>query len=368
MIIPGGIGTGKNNMGVPVLEQLVKLLSKEFDVTVFSLFKINESYRPDNFQLIGINGHNFVSRSMNLVATFKRLHANRKFSVVHGFWAMPSGFFAVCLAKIFRLKSIVSILGGDAISLPEIGYGQLQKTLNKKLIFWTLRQADEVISLTRYLIGNLNNLNFYRNDIKVIPWGIDTRLFTYKPRRSGDVIQFYHIANLHPVKDQLTLLKAFRLIADHIPARLTIIGEGADLNRLESWIADLRLEKDVVRLDQLAYNSLPHHYHQADVLLHTSLSEGQSEVVTEAMSCGVIVCGTSVGLMYDLPECCFSVPVHDYENLAKGVLNLLGDTDRLNEIRERAHAWCSAHSIEWTAGELAKVYRSLYDRMPRTID
>ena len=346
-------------MGVPVLEQLVKLLSREFEVTVFSLFKINESYHPSNFQLIAINGGNFISKSMNLIATFKGLHANRKFSIVHGFWAMPSGLLAVCLAKIFRLKSVVSILGGDAISLPEINYGQLQKALNRRLIFWTLRNANEVISLTRYLIRNLNSLNFYRNDIKVIPWGIDTGLFTYKPHERGDVIQFYHIANLHPVKDQLTLLRAFRVIADQIPARLTIIGEGVDLHRLESWITSLKLEKEIVRLDQIPYSSLPDHYHQADVLLHTSLSEGQSEVVTEAMSCGVIVCGTSVGLMYDLPECCFAVPVHDYENLAKGVLTLLSNRERQNEIRERAHVWCSTHSIDWTADELIRVYRSL---------
>jgi hypothetical protein len=52
IIIPGGIGTGKNNIGVPVMERLIRLLSSHFDITVFSLFRINKDYSPTGFTLI----------------------------------------------------------------------------------------------------------------------------------------------------------------------------------------------------------------------------------------------------------------------------------------------------------------------------
>ena len=109
----------------------------------------------------------------------------------------------------------------------------------------------------------------------------------------------------------------------------------------------------------MPYEDLVSHYHQADVLLHTSLSEGQSEVVTEAMSCGVLVCGTKVGLMYDQPTCCISVPVQEAEMLAQEVLKILHDAGRINMIRRNAYAWSSAHSIYWTAAEVSKLYRLL---------
>jgi hypothetical protein len=63
--------------------------------------------------------------------------------------------FAVILARILGVKSIVSILGGDAIALPEINYGQLQRPLSRMLILWTLQRADEVVVLTKYLLHNL---------------------------------------------------------------------------------------------------------------------------------------------------------------------------------------------------------------------
>ena len=75
----------------------------------------------------------------------------------------------------------------------------------------------------------------------------------------------------------------------------------------------------------LPYEQLPAYYSKADILLHTSLSEGQSEVVTEAMSSGVLVCGTKVGLMYDEPSCCVAVDVRDHVALADRVLEILKD-------------------------------------------
>lgn len=106
----------------------------------------------------------------------------------------------------------------------------------------------------------------------------------------------------------------------------------------------------------MPYQDLPQVYHRADILLHTSLSEGQCEVVTEAMSCGVIVCGTRVGLMYDLPQACVTVSVGDHRGLADAVLKLLADPTRMNELRRRAHEWTSVHDVEWTANRLKALY------------
>jgi glycosyltransferase involved in cell wall biosynthesis len=106
----------------------------------------------------------------------------------------------------------------------------------------------------------------------------------------------------------------------------------------------------------LPYEELPNYYKNADVLLHTSLSEGQSEVVTEAMSSGVLVCGTRVGLMYDLPNCCLSVPVQDFEILGFSVLKLLNDPQRIKEIRSNAYAWSKIHTIHWTADRIKELY------------
>ena len=355
IIIPGGIGTGKGNLGVPVLERLVKLLSKDFEITVFSLFRVNHDYRPVGFEVIDVSHRVSLLRFVKLVLSVRQHHRKKAFRVIHGFWALPSGMFAVLLAKILNIKSIVSILGGDAIALSQINYGQLQRPLPRKLILWTLQRADVVVVLTRYLLDNLKKAGLTRNEIQIIPWGIDTELFSFKSKPISSPVKILHIANLHPVKDQETLLRAFKLISAQADAHLTIIGEGVLEDQVKSLAASLNLH-NVSFVDPLPYDRLPEYYQKADILMHTSLSEGQSEVVTEAMSCGVVVCGTRVGLLYDIPDSCVSVNVGDYHDLASETLNLLKNPSRFNELKHNAREWTRMHSIYWTVEQIKECY------------
>lgn len=356
IVIPGGIGTGYNNIGVPVLERIVKVLSADFGVTVFQLFPVNKNFKVSEFELIDVHSRYPIIKYLRFYLAFRKIQRAKNFQAVHGLWSFPCGFLAVLVGKIFKIKSIVSVLGGDAIALPEIQYGQLLHPLKKKFILWTLTRADEANALTQYLIDNLKKHGLDRKDLKIIPWGIDTTQFAFREKPLSNPVEFLHIGNLHPVKDQETLLKAFKIISDKVPARLTIIGEGVSEGIVKESISQLYLESKVTLRGLLPYEELPVYYQRADVLLHTSVSEGQSEVVTEAMSCGVLVCGTQAGLIYDLPDCCVSVPVRDFENLGNTVLKLLDDPQRMNEIKNNARAWTNIHTIRWTAHQLKELY------------
>lgn len=357
MIIPGGIGTGRMNIGIPVLEELVRLLAEEAEVVVFSLFRVNHDYHPKGFALISIPNQNIFTRSFRSLWLFWRLHRQHPFDVVHGYWALPSGLIAVILGKLFKVRSVVSVLGGDAASVPSIRYGQLRSPVQKILVLWTLNQADERTALTRYSMANLIGAGL-KKTVKVIPWGIDPNRFFNKGKSKGDPVRFLHIGNLTSVKDQSTLLRAFELICQKVKARLTIIGEGPSETQLKALATQLGIQDRLVFMDIQPYEALPDYYHRSDILLHTSLSEGQSEVVTEAMSCGLLVCGTRVGLMADLPEACITVDVGDYRSLAEAVIRVLGDQDRINELRSKASEWTRAHPIQWTVERIGELYNA----------
>jgi len=355
IIIPGGIGTGKGNLGVPVLEQLVRRLSADFELTVFSLFRINSDYRPVGFELIDVSHSVRLIKFAKLLWAVTRNHRKKNFRAIHGFWALPSGVLAVSLAKVLRVKSIVSILGGDAISIPEINYGQLQRPLSRKLILWALRRTDHLVVMSKYLIDNLKKAGLERDGIQVIPFGIDTNLFPFTMKPMSRPFQFLHIANLHPVKDQETLIRAFKIISEQVPAELTIIGEGIMEDHVKSLTASLGL-RNVSFLDPLPYDQLPRYYQKADFLLHTSLSEGQPVVASEAMSSGVVVCGTKVGLMYDEPTFCIAVDVKDYNALANATLDVIRDEKKFRWIQQNAFEWAAAHSMSWTIERLKSCY------------
>ena len=355
LIIPGGIGTGPGNMGVPVLERQVRLLMNDFDICVFSLAKVNDDYKAEGFELINIPYNNPIIRSIALLYLFSKKHFKKRFDIVHGFWALPAGFLAVIIGKFFRIKSVVSVLGGDAIYLPEINYGQLRSKLSQKLVVWTLHNASAPIALTKYLEDNLKHYGLTK-DLQIIPWGIDTDLFIYKEKVATFPMQFLHIGNLHPVKDQVTLLNAFKIISDKISAHLTIIGRGELKDTIKELISKLKLADKVTLIDPLPYESLPSFYHRSNMLLHTSLSEGQCEVVTEAMSAGVVVCGTSVGIMYDKPDCCVTVDVKNFNDLASRVLQLIEDDEQLRLLKSNAYKFATTHDIHWTIREIQKIY------------
>lgn len=358
IIIPGGIGTGRNNIGVPVLERIVKLLAVDFNITVIQLFKTNDDYTASGFELIDVYSPYPWLKSVKAIVALWKAHRKKNFVVIHGFWILPGGFLAVVLGKILNVKSIVSVLGGDAVGLRSINYGQLLNPFYKWLSQYTIRQAGEVMALTQYLVNNLQKAGIARNAIRIVPWGIDTGLFNFQEKPLQHPVQFLHIANLHPVKDQPTLLRAFARIVGETPAHLTIIGEGAKEQPLKMMANELNISEYITFQGLIPYEQLPEQYKKADILLHTSLSEGQSEVVTEAMSSGLLVCGTEVGLLFDLPECCVAVPVGDHQALAQETLKIIRNPERLAYIRKAAHQWTQTHSILWTAECTKSLYAS----------
>ena len=358
IIIPGGLGTGRNNMGVPVLEQIVNLLSLQFEINVFQLYKVNDDYVARGFNLIGFKSGNKLLQYFRFFYSFYHLHKQKKFEVVHGFWVWPCGFLAVILGKIFKIRSIVSVLGGDGSSVPEIDYGHLTNRFTRNLILWTLKNSNEANALTQFLVNNLHRAGLKRK-LQVIPWGIDQNVFLFVNKSVQDPIQFLHIANLSALKDQETLLRSFEIIHRTMTSHLTIIGEGDGESKVTALINKLNLNDCVSLRKQLPYNELPSVYQQSDILLHTSLSEGQSEVVTEAMSCGVLVCGTHVGLIADLSDqCCLSVAPKDFQNLANKVIELLNSKENLNSTRRSARAWTEKHSLQWTVRQYELIYKN----------
>lgn len=357
IIIPGGIGTGRDNAGVPVLEQTVQHLAEEFVVTVFQLHKKNDDYVAHNFRLIDIQHRSAFRKWWTLFLTFKKLHRKNRFNAVHAFWAMPCGFFAVLLGKHFGIKSLISLQGGDAIALPEIDYGQLLHPMRRRLVLWSLEHCTHLLCPTKFMHDNLIRAGLRRSAIEFIPLGVDTTVFSYIEKEPGDPLQFLHIGNFNHVKDQATLLRAFKLISDQTAARLTIIGEGELEETLRLLVNELQLSEKVAFIKPVPQQILPSFYHAADVLLHTSLSEGHPIVVEEAMSCGVLVCGTSVGLLYDLPACCVRVDVKDYKALASAVLSLLNDQPLMKKQRTFAKQWANQHSMQWTVEKITELYR-----------
>lgn len=359
--IPGGIGNGNFSQGYPMLEKLVNRLSEEFEIFVYSQVPPNVDYRTHQFAL------KYPSRSIKsgkirwliLLYFFFRENRKQKFNLVQAFWGYPSGFIVTILGKLLHISSIINVMGADAASIESIDYGIFHRRIPRLICSWTYRHTSALVCISEFQKKTLEAFGIYR-DLRVIPWGVDSSVYAFSVRSVGQILRVIHVGHINPVKDQMTLLKAFALIRKKIPTTMKWFGLDCMQGSMQKFSSELGIDRDIEFMNMVPYLDMPQYYQEADIMLHTSLSEGQCMALTEAAATGVLMAGTNVGLLWDLGEQCgITVKTGDYESLANQVLDLVARPAEWKIRTERARAWSQNHTFDWTVRELTTVLREL---------
>ena len=368
MFIHGGIVPPTSTETVPALRSLVGALAESFDVTVYTTVGPDgrdvpfTAGRGDVKFVRARQDDNVLWRAIRTVSAFSADHRARPFALVHGFWGLPGGLAAVAAGRRFGVPSVVTLLGGEAASLPGIGYGNLRTWAGRALTLRTCRAADALTVLTRTQLEGLRRFNFTRaREVHVIPFGANAALFPpVAPPPGAPPVHLLHVGHLNSVKDQATLLRAFRIVRAHCDARLRIVGEDTLGGSLQALARELGVAGQVTFAGYAGHESIAGHFAWAHMLLHTSLYEGQGVVFAEAAASGIPICGTHVGLLADLgAPFATTVPPGNPEQLARAVIGLLGDPEAMAVQRATALAWAREHTAEWTAGRFRRVYMNL---------
>ncbi len=357
----GGIGTGHFSQGMPALEQLVNGLTTQFDVVVYSLASPNDGYHNANFTVRSPPSwlrYSFI-RWPSLASLFVFDHIKKRFDVALAFWGWPSGFIVAILGKLLRMPTAIYVLGADAASVPEINYGILHQPILRKILKWAYLRTNLLVAISQYQVDQLSRFGIRRN-VSIIPGGVDLRSYPFEVKEPGEILRFIHVGHISPVKDQSTLLKTFALINQQRKSELKIFGFDALNGKMQQLCRELAIDADVEFCDMVPRGEMPLHYRWADVMLHTSLSEGQCMALTEAAASGVLLAGTPVGLLYDLKGCAgITVKPGDYKGLAENILSVVEDTTSRERYVRAARAWSEHHPFEWTVRELTTQLRSI---------
>ena len=118
-----------------------------------------------------------------------------------------------------------------------------------------------------------------------------------------------------------------------------IIGDGQDYSRLLYTIGDLNLEGKVHLHGRLTPLEVRHRLQEADAFLLSSLSEGISNAVLEAMACGLPVVTTDCGGMTEAVTDGVEglvTPVRDPEAMAAALARLAADTELARRLGQAA--------------------------------
>ena len=261
----------------------------------------------------------------SFVAQLVRLFRQERPDVVHthSWGTLYEGLVAA------RLASVPHVIHGEHGTLDTRRFNLLAQR-------WAWRRADCVLSVSSRLAERMaSEVGYERDRIHVIRNGIDTARF-HPGRRAaarralgfgdGDAV-IGTVGRLVPVKDQATLLDALgQLRATQRPFKAVIAGDGPLRGPLESRAAALGLSDCLTFLGERA--DVEDVLAAIDVFTLSSVSEGLSNTILEAMATGLPVVATRVGGADELVEdgrTGVLVAARDPEALAAQLGRLVGD-------------------------------------------
>ncbi len=313
-----------------------------------------------------------------------RLQRRHRFDVWHGVVTYPAG---VCLvdwcdrrAKASRpVPCIVRSVGDDVLSAPGGRVGMRNDPRVERLVRRVLPRVPRMVALSETMRQEYKTLGVPEDNLAVIPNAVDLERFQApldreeSRRRLGvgsDEFLFLAVGRNHPQKDYPTLLDAVARLATSRsagvppapPCKLVIAGRDAPALQPE---VDTRGLGGSVRLVEVglpsyetagasAFDLPPREmidlYRSADAFVMSSLLEGFSSAILEAMAAALPV------IVTDAPGCAdfvaaedtgWIVPTGDPEALAKNMRALAADAGARQDLAARSLKRATA--FDWPA-------------------
>lgn len=167
------------------------------------------------------------------------------------------------------------------------------------------------------------------------------------------------IARLDSIKNHPMMIQAFnQVIKNGIDAKLLIVGDGEMRESIDKLIADLQLEDHVILT---GYKTKPHHHLALmDIYLLSSLSEGTSMTLLEAMSMGKPCIVTDAG---GNPEIIMHLengivtPNNDANSFARAIITLANDPTLMEQMAANS---LNRFKQKFSAATMSQQFHNLY--------
>jgi N-acetyl-alpha-D-glucosaminyl L-malate synthase BshA len=263
--------------------------------------------------------------------------------VMHVHYAIPhatSAFVAGQMLEDHPLPVITTLHGTD-ITL--VGQHPSFHAITR----FSILKSDGLTAVSSFLREEtVERFGVPRDRIEVIPNFVDTE--TYRRDKTpchrdslsepGEKIVM-HVSNFRPVKRVTDVVEIFARVAERIPSRLVMVGDGPERPRALERAEQLGVADRTVFLGK--HSSVDELLACSDLFLLPSENESFGLAALEAMSCGSPVVGAKAG---GLPEV---VPdggagvlfdVGDVDGMGQAAVRLLSDDDRWQAASDQARA------------------------------
>lgn len=288
-----------------------------------------------------------------------------KLDIVHVHYAIPHASVAYMAKQIMESQGLklpfITTLHGTDITL--VGKNESYNPV----VTFAINQSDAVTSVSESLRQDTYANFKVCKEIEVIPNFIDLGRFN-KQRRDhfrraiapNNERLIVHASNFRPVKRVSDVIKVFNKIADKIPSKLLLIGDGPERSRAEKECREISNGEHIRFLGKI--DVVEEILSICDLFILPSETESFGLAALEAMACQVPVISTNTGGLPEVIRSGYSgymSDVGDIDDMAKNAIHILDDDNRLLEFKKHA----LDHAKLFDIHRILPIYEKLYEKV-----
>ena len=225
---------------------------------------------------------------LTLYAVFKN-----KCDMIHAHWAIPTGLIGAWVGFILRKPLFITIHGSDLRMALE------STSFLRKIFVYVCKNAAHINCVSNVQKKQIEQLGIRGAKISVIPMGIDEAFLERgKTRRFGLNKRSYIILsnrNLLPIYNVSLLVRAIPIVLKQEPeTKFLIAGDGPEKESLEREVKKSDIDSSVRFLGRVPHGEMPDLLSRADIYVSTSLYDGTSVSLLEAMGSGTFPIVTEI--------------------------------------------------------------------------
>jgi L-malate glycosyltransferase len=257
-------------------------------------------------------------------------------NLIHIHWAIPTGLIGVWVGVLIRKPLVVTIHGSDLRMALE------KSNFVRRLFMYVCKKADHVNCVSEVQKKELERLGVPARKISTIPMGIDAAFLETGKNRGVESknrpITILSNRNLLPIYNVSLLIRAIPIVLKDEPeAKFRIAGDGSERKTLEREAESLNINSSVEFLGRVPHEEMPNLLSQADIYVSTSLHDGTSVSLLEAMGSGVFPVVTDIPANREWitnGKNGFLVSVDEVQSLASNIVDAIRNQELVRKSRE----------------------------------
>lgn len=307
----------------------------------------------------------------------KKLARAERPAIIHAASNHWNGLTAVKTARKLGIPSIYEVRGLWEVTRgsrnPEWAKGNMFQFM-ARMEADAAKGATHVFAITEALREELISRGVDENKIQIVPNGVDTQRFTPIPRDeelaatlgvTGKTVIGYVGSVLDYEGIELMLEAAQQLKRDRDDFHVLIVGDGAELERFQSFVAENAMEDVVTFTGRVPHEEVERYYSLIDITPFPRLPLPVCEMVSplkpfEAMAMGKAVVASDVAALKEI----VTPGLNGYlyakgraESLLEQLTRLLDDPEHTRALGQQARDWV-VENRDWK--QLATIIADAY--------